>query len=197
MNAKQVKYYEIVSGFFASDIFNTAVVNKYFGDLLKLDYSLAEDLWEFMLIRNDSDLKNPAVASLYIEKLYNMFVAANAAKAAKTVVDRPVILRAVFRFSPAAAKGDLFMLPVNLLASNKVDMADAILKQVMQNEAMKPSFGQYMIDFLDRLFIEITKKDAQRRVKLNTKQSQLLLSTVQKVKGDERAMLVQRVKEVL
>ena len=197
MNAKQVKYYEIVSGFFASDIFNAAVVNKYFGDLLKLDYSLAEDLWEFMLIRNDSDLKNPAVTSLYIDKLYNMFVAANAAKAAKTIVDRPVILRAIFRFSAAAAKGDLFMLPVNLLASNKVDVADAILKQVMQNEAMKPSFGQYMIDFLDRLFIEITKKDAQRRVKLNTKQSQLLLSTVQKVKGDERAMLVQRVKEVL
>lgn len=197
MNAKQVKFYEIVSGFFASDIFNTAVVNKYFGDLLKLDYSLAEDLWEFMLIRNDSDLKNPAVASLYIEKLYGMFAAANAAKVAKTIVDRPVILRAVFRFSPAAAKDELFMTPVNFLAAGKVDIADAILKQVMQNEAMKPSFGQYMIEFLDRLFIELTKKDAQRRVKLNTKQSQLLLSTVQKVKGDERAMLVQRVKEVL
>lgn len=197
MNAKQVKHYEIVSGFFASDIFSAAVVNKYFGDLLKLDYTLAEDLWEYMLIRNDADLKNPAVASLYIDKLYNMFASANAAKVSKTVTDRAVILRAVFRFSPAIAKGELFMLPVNLLAANKVDAADAILKQVMLNEAMKPSFGQYMIEYLDRLFIEITKKDAQRRVKLNTKQSKLLLATVQKVKGDERAMLVQRVKEVL
>lgn len=197
MNAKQVKFYEIVSGFFGSDIFKAAVVDKYFGDLLKLDYSLAEDLWEFMLIRSDADLKNPAVTSLYIERLYNLFAAANAAKAIKTVVDRPVILRAVFRFSPAVADGELFMLPVNLIASNKTDSADAILKQVMQNDAMKPTFGEYMVDFLDRLFIELTKKDAQRRVKLSNKQSQLLLSTVQKVKGDERAMLVQRVKEVL
>ncbi|MDE7463818.1 MAG: hypothetical protein K2M48_02215 [Clostridiales bacterium] len=196
MNAKQIKYYEIVSGFFGSDIFKAAVVDKYFGDMLKLDYSLAEDFWEYMLIRSDADLKNPAVSALYIERIYNMFASANAAKSIKTVVDRPVILRAVFRFSTAAADGDLFMLPVNLLVSNKIDAADAILKQVMQNDAMKPSFGEYMIKFLDRFFIELTKKDAQRRVKLSAKQSQFLLSTVQKVKGDERAMLVQRVKEV-
>ncbi|MCH5162460.1 MAG: hypothetical protein J1G38_03100 [Clostridiales bacterium] len=197
MNAKQVKFYEIVSGFFGSDIFKAAVVDKYFGDLLKLDYTLAEDLWEYMLIRNDSDLKNSAVTALYIDRLYNMFYAANAQRALKTVIDRPVILRAVFKFSPAADDGELFMLPVNLLVSNKIDAADSILKQVSSNDAMKPSFGQYMIKFLDRLFIEMTKKDAQRRVKLSNKQSQLLFSTVQKVKGDERAMLVQRVKEVL
>ena len=44
--------------------------------------------------------------------------------------------------------------------------------------------------------VEEMKKNAQRKVELNRKQSTLLLSTVQKVKGDERAMLVQRVKEV-
>ncbi len=197
MNAKQVKYYEIISGFFGSDIFKAAAVEKYFGELIKLDFALAEELWEYMLIRLDADLKNPAVAALYIEKLYTLFAAAGAAKAVKTVTERPVVLRAVFRFSPSAADGELFMLPVNLLVANKADAADAILKQVMQNEVMKPSFGKYMIDFLDRFFIELTKKDAQRRVKLSAKQSRLLLSTVQKVKGDERAMLVQRVKEVL
>ncbi len=197
MNAKQVNFYEIVSGFFGSDIFKPAVVDKYFGELVKLDYSLAEDLWEYMLIRLDADLKNPAVAALYIEKLCSLFFSVNAAKAIKTVTDRPVVLRAVFRFSPSAADGELFMLPVNFLVSNKADVAEAVLKQVMLNEAMKVSFGGYMIKFLDRFFIELTKKDAQRRIKLSTKQSQLLLSTVQKVKGDERAMLVQRVKEVL
>ncbi len=197
MNAKQIKYFETVSGFFGSDIFKATVVDKYFGDLLKLDYAAAEDLWEFMLIRNDADLKNPAVAALYIDRLYGMFSSINAAKTAKTIIDRPVIMRAVFRFSPLAAGGDLFALPINLLVSNKIDTVDAILKQVAQNEAMKPSFGEYMINFLDRFFIETVKKDAQHRVKLNNKQSTLLLSTVQKVKGDERAMLVQRIKEVL
>lgn len=62
---------------------------------------------------------------------------------------------------------------------------------------MGASYGEYMIKFLDKFFIEMMKKNAQRKVELNRKQSALLMSLVQKVKGDERAMLVQRVKEVL
>ncbi len=197
MNAKQVKYFEIVSEFFGSDMFKPAAVDKYFGAMLKLDYASAEDLWEYMLIRNDADLKNPVVAALYIDKVFSMFFGVNQAKALKTVLSRPVIERAMFGFSPSVGDGEIFMLPINLLISGKTDAVDEILKFVAKNDAMKPSFGEYMIKFLDKFFIEMMKKDAQRRVKLNTKQSSLLLSVVQKVKGDERAMLVQRVKEVM
>ena len=197
MNTKTVKYYEIVSEFFASDFLKKAAVDKYFGAMLKLDYAYAEDLWEYMLIRNDADLKNAAVAALYIDRAFELFLGAAASKALKTIADRPVVMRALFAFSPKAAEGELFTMPVNLLVAGKTDTVDAILKNVAKNEAMKPSFGEYMIKFLDRFFIEMMKKNAQRKVKLNAKQSALLMSTVQKVKGDERAMLIQRVKEVL
>lgn len=53
-----------------------------------------------------------------------------------------------------------------------------------------------MVTFLDRFFIEMMKKSTQRRVELNRKQYAFLLEQVQKVRGDERAMLIQRVKEV-
>ncbi|MCH5160837.1 MAG: hypothetical protein J1G04_02290 [Clostridiales bacterium] len=197
MNTKTVKFYEIVSEFFASDILKKAAVDKYFGAMLKHDYSSAEDLWEFMLIRNDADLKNSAVAALYVDRAFELFYGAAEQRALKTVVDRPVVMRAVFSFSPSITDGELFALPVNLLVSGKTDTVDAIFKLIAKNEAMKPSFGQYMINFLDRFFIEMMKKSTQRKVKLSTKQSSLLLSTVQKVKGDEKAMLVQRVKEVI
>lgn len=196
MNTKQIKQYEILSEFFASDIFNKAAVEKYFGAMLKLDYTMAEDLWEFMLIRLDSDLKNSAVSSLYVDAIYPMFAAANATRVIKTVTERPVIERGVFRFSANVPSGDLFALPINMLMSSKTDVVDGILKLVAQNEAMKIGFGKYMVTFLDRFFIEMMKKSAQHRVELNRKQSTLLMSTVQKVKGDERAMLIQRVKEV-
>lgn len=196
MNAKQVKYYEIISEFFGSDNLKAAAVDKYFGALLKHDYAAAEDLWEFMLIKHDGDLSNSAFAPLYIDRVFKLFLSFNAAKAVKTVIDRPVISRAVFSFSPTADGGELFAIPVNLFVAGKTDVVDALLKYVAKNEAMKPSFGAYMINYLDRVFIEIMKKDAQRKVRLSQKQASLLLSTVQKVKGDERAMLVQRVKEV-
>ncbi len=197
MNAKQVKHYEILSEFFNSDILKQAAVDKYFGALLKLDYTYAEDLWEFMLIRNDADLKNIAVAKLYIDRAFELFFHAASSKALKTIVDRAVVQRAVFAFSPSAYDGELFDLPVNLLVANKTDAVDAILKNVAKNEAMGVSYGVYMIKFLDKFFIEMMKKNAQRKVELNRKQSTLLTSLVQKVKGDERAMLIQRVKEVL
>lgn len=197
MNAKQVKHYELLSEFFTSDVLKQAAVDKYFAALLKLDYTYAEDLWEYMLIRNDAALKNATLAALYIDRVFELFFKSAAQKALKTVNDRAVIQRAVFAFSPSVADGELFDLAVGLLVANKTDTVDAILKNVAKNEAMSESFGRYMIKFLDKFFIEIMKKNTQRKVELNRKQSALLMSHVQKVKGDEKAMLVQRVKEVL
>ncbi|MDE6617427.1 MAG: hypothetical protein K2K13_00065 [Clostridiales bacterium] len=197
MNTKQIKQYEILSEFFNSDMLKQAAVDKYFGAMLNLDYGAAEDLWEFMLIRNDADLKNLVFAKLYVDRIYELFLKANAAKVQKTLIDRPVVNRAVFSFSPTADKGELFTMVINLLVANKVDIVDGIFKNVMKNEAMKSSFGQYMLEFLDKFFIEMMKKNAQRKVELNRKQSTLLMSYAQKVKGNEKAMLIQRIKEIL
>lgn len=197
MNAKQIKHYELLNGFFTSDMLKPAAVDKYFGELLKLDYSFAEDLWEYMLIRNDSDLKNQAVATLYIDRVFAMFESAASAKLLKTVTDKSVIGRAVYSFSPSVADGTMFDMTVNLLVANKVDAVESAFKNIVKNEAMSKSFGGYMIKFLDKFFIEMMKKNPQRKVELNRRQSALLMTYVQKVKGDEKAMLVQRVKEVL
>ena len=195
MNAKQIKFYETVHGFFSSDM-GAKSIDKYFGAMLKLDYTSAEDLWEYMLTCREKELSDGAFTKLYVDKVFSLFFASSASRTLKTIVDRPVISNAVFRYSPSVTDGELFALPINLLVSNKADIVDGLLKLVAKNEAMGVSFGEYMIKFLDRFFIEVMKKNAQRKVELNRKQSTLLLSTVQKVKGDERAMLVQRVKEV-
>ena len=197
MNAKQVKQYEIFSEFFSSDMLKQAAVDKYFGAMLKLDYGYAEDLWEFMLIRNDADLSKTVFATLYVDHIFDMFLSAAAPKAVKTVVDRAVINKALFGFSPTADKGEKFNIPLNLLLANKVDAVDSIFKNLSKNDVMSKSFGQYMLEFIDKFFIEVMKKNAQRKVELNRKQSALLMSYAQKVKGDEKAMLVQRIKEIL
>lgn len=197
MNTKQIKHYEILSEFFASDFLKKPAVDKYFGALLKVDYSYAEDLWEYMLIRNESGLNTSAIGTLYLDNIFALFLDAAGARAIKTVVDRAVITRAVFTYSPTADGGELFDISVNLLLSNKVAAVDGIFKCLIKNTAMKPSFGEYMIKFLDRYFIELMKKSAQHRVELGRKQSELLMIYAQKVRGDERAMLVQRIKEVM
>lgn len=158
MNTKQIKYFEIVSDFFASDVYKQPVVDKYFGALLKHDYAAAEDLWEFMLIKSDKDLGNSAVASLYLDRVFELFLKSGAAKAQKTVLDRPVVERAVFEFSPSVADGELFSVPLGLLIAGKTEPAESIFKHVAKNTAMGVSFGEYMIKFLDRFFIEMMKR---------------------------------------
>lgn len=197
MNAKQVKHYEILSEFFNSDMLTAAAADKSIGALLKLDYTLAEDLWEYVLIRFDGKLTDKAVAELYTDRVFGMFYKTNEARALKTVVDRAVVQRAMFAFSPSADEDVLFELVVNLLVSNKIDVVDSIFKNVSKNEAMNSSFGGYMVKFLDKYFIEMMKKSARHQVELNRKQSTLLMSYAQKVKGDEKAMIVQRIKEVM
>ncbi|MCX4312600.1 MAG: hypothetical protein OSJ83_01895 [Clostridia bacterium] len=197
MNAKQVKHYDILNEFFTSDTLAPAAVEKSFVAILKLDYTLAEDLWEYMLIKLDPKLSDKNIAALYVDRVFELFMSAAAARALKTVSDRPVIQRAVFAFSPTADEGELFALPVNQLLSNKIDAVDAALKNLSKNELMSVSFGGYLVKFIDKFFIEIMKKNAQHRVELNRKQSTLLMSYAQKVKTDERAMLIQRIKEVM
>lgn len=197
MNAKQIKHYEILSELFTSDMLKAATVDKCFGAVLKLDYGYAEDLWEYMLIRFDSKLNDKAVAELYVDRVFELFTKAAAGRVLKTITDRATVLRAVYGFSPTADEGDIFSFPVSLLLSNKIDAVDAMFKNLYKNELMGVSFGEYLVKFLDKFFIEIMKKNAQHRVELNRKQSTLLMSYAQKVKGDEKAMLIQRIKEVL
>ncbi len=197
MNAKQIKHYEIMSEFFAGDTFDKANVDKRFGALLKLDYTFAEDLWEFLLVHYESELSDKNSAALLIDRIFELFLKASESRALKTVNDRVAIQHAVFTYSPSAHEGDLFDLPVSLLLTNKVDAVDAIFKNLFKNDAMGISFGEYMVKFLDKYFIEMMKKSSQHRVELNRKQSTLLMSYAQRVKGDEKAMLVQRIKEVL
>lgn len=197
MNAKQIKHYDILNEFFTSDTLTEQAVKKNFGAILKLDYVLAEDLWEYMLIKLDAKLSDKKIATLYVDSIFDMFMATAEARALKTVNDRAPIQRAVFGFSPTAEDGDLFILAVNLLLSNKIDTVDAMLKNLSKNDNMGVTFGEYLVKYIDKFFIEIMKKNAQHRVELNRKQSTLLMSYAQKVKTDERAMLVQRIKEVM
>lgn len=197
MNAKQIKYYDLMSELFTSDMLKAATVDKIFGAVLKLDYVYAEDLWEYMLVRFDAKLKDKAVAELYVDRVFDLFCAAALPRALKTVNERATVQRAVFGFSPTADEGEIFSLPVNLLLANKIDTVDAIFKNLSKNELMSVSFGGYLVKFLDKFFIELMKKNSQHKVELNRKQSTLLMSYAQKVKTDEKAMLVQRIKEVL
>ena len=52
-----------------------------------------------------------------------------------------------------------------------------------------------MKELLERVFIEILKKNPSKKLEMSRKLATLLLSYVSKIKTDERAMLEQRIRE--
>ena len=82
---------------------------------------------------------------------------------------------------------------MDLLSNNKTDPAEDIFKCVVKNERI--AYGPFMKELLERVFIEILKKNPSKKLEMSRKLATLLLSYVSKIKTDERAMLEQRIRE--
>ena len=78
---------------------------------------------------------------------------------------------------------------------NKTDVAEEYFKCLVKNERI--AYGPFMKEVLERLFIEILKKNPAKRVEMSRKLSSLMTTYIGKIKTDERSMLAQRVKETM
>ena len=196
MNAKELKYTSILESTFKDDFLTEAVAKKSFTSLLNLDFALAQNLWEYVCTAYESDLaKNEEVATVYGDIIFNAFYTKGAPKTVKALTDIPALRRAVFTYSPKADRGNAFGIMVDLLVGNKTVPADDIFKCLVKNERI--NYGPFMKELLERLFIELMKKSATKKLELSRKLGTLLLTYVSKIRTEERAMLEQRIRERL
>lgn len=194
MNAKELKYTSILESTFKEDFLTEPVAKKSFTSLLNLDFAFAQNFWEYVCTSYESKLNaSEEVAVLYGEKIFNSFYSKGAPKTVKAIADIPAIRRAVYTYSPCADRGNAFGILVELLVANKTAPADDIFKCLIKNERIK--YGPFMKELLERLFIELLKKSATKKLELSRKLGTLLLTYVSKIKTDERAMLEQRIRE--
>ena len=197
MNAAQLKFLQMFADFARIDINDTAAVEKQFKSFLNQDYSRAVDLWDYVLATYESKLTDPKVAQVFGVKLYKLFKAKSAPKAQKLLLDDPYVRRAIFQYGPNYGDGEFFNLVVDLCVMNKTAQAEEIFKCAVKNTNSKQTFGAYMQSVVERLFIEILKRSTSKRVEMSRKLSALLLNYIAKIKTDERAMLEQRIKELM
>lgn len=164
---------------------------------LELDYQSALDVWEYLTTDKEGTLaEDSAVAEVFADKIYSLFVKKNALKTNKVVTELPSVRRAVFQYSPTADKGAFFDIAVDLSVNAKVAVVDEILKCMVKNTAMSSTFGQYMKHLIERLFIEILKKSPTKQIVLNKKMTVMLLSHISKIKTEEKSLLEQRIREI-
>lgn len=197
MNSAQLKFLQMFDDFAQVDIADKTAVEKQFKLFLNFDFNRAVDLWDYCLATYEERMSDPTEALFFGEKLYKLFKAKAAPKAQKILLDDPYVRRGIFQYGPNIGDGEYFNLLVDLCVMNKTAQADEILKCAVRNSNNKMTFGAYMKSVIERLFIEILKRSTSKRVEMSRKLSTLLLGYISKIRTEEKAMLEQRIKELM
>lgn len=196
MNAKQLKFLSVFEEMSRAGFTDEATVKKHFPAVLRLDFALALDLWDYICSAYENDLAaSKDVAALLGGTVADMFYKQAAQKTVKALADLPSVRRAVYQYSPRAGEGVAFGILVDLLSANKTDAADDLLKCLLKNGDVP--YGPTMKKLLERVFIELMKKNPAKKMEMPRKLATLLLSYVSKIKTDEKAMLEQRIRETM
>lgn len=196
MNAKQLKFYSLFEDMSKADVLLDATAKKFMTSFLNLDFALALDVWDYVCTAHEGKLaQSKETAETYGSVVLDMFVKKGAPKTVKAINDLPAVRKAVYQYALVPDGGTAFGILVDLLSANKTDAADEIFKCLVKNERIE--YGPLLKAVLERLFIEILKKNPSKKIEMSRKLSALLLSYVQKIKTDERAMLEQRIRETM
>ncbi len=197
MNAKQIKFLTIFSKLSKCiDNMTESAFTTHFKSLLALDYTLACDAWEYFCTTLETEsTKNSTCAHVLGEAVFNLFYDHAPSKCAKVIYDIPVIRRTVFQYNKKAFEGYGFSILVDTLMANKIAEGEELLK-LLTKKSVK-DYGKIMLALQDRIFIEILKKNPNKKIEMPKKLSTLLLTYIAKIKTSEKSMLEQRIREIL
>lgn len=199
MTAKQLKFYQILKKVNTLNVFTE--MDKLLDSMkqvINLDYYAATELWEFLILDNESKLqKDIPLAAVLCDKISQVFETKALTKYVKTLSENPVICRAAYTYSPSCyVRPESVSHLVTYLVPAKIDDAAEILSCANKNTSNKATFGEFMKAVVEKLFIELLKKADDGRVRINRKTAALVQEYINKIKGPEKALLTQRLKEV-
>ena len=178
MNQKQMRRYELIA-----DLAVGADAEKCLAELCANDFSAGFEAWEFALARGIKC----AVSGLRV------FLAASESRAKTLFCDNLPLQKLLFN-SPEAGESAVLDFLASILLSTKIETADECLSRLRGNTAL--DFNETMRAFLDIAFAQYCKKNDVRVPQFNRKQRDLLISHINKIKGPNKALLLQRLKEI-
>ena len=194
MNAKELKFLELFEQFVRIDIAaDKLALGKFMTKFMNLDYQMAINVWEYLATVRESKLaSDEKLADILGFELFNQFYTVAAVKCAKAIAEVGAIRRAVYQYTKRAGEENALTILVESSVTNKLDATEEMLKCLVKNPRIH--YGQTLKRALERINVELLKKNAGKAT-LPKKLADLFLVYVGKIKTDEKAMLVQRIKE--
>jgi len=194
MTTKELKFLEMFEEFskinITADKLGTA---KQLKTIMDFDYQMAVNVWEYYSSVKEEKLSKDENFSLAIGfEFLNLFYVKANTKCIKAIADVPAIRRSVFQYSRYAGDENALQIIVDFIVANKLPIAEEILKCLTKNTRIH--YGQILKRILEKVFIELLKKNPNK-VEFSKKTADLYLTYVNKIKTEEKALIIQRIKE--
>ncbi|MCL2586662.1 MAG: hypothetical protein FWE31_00295 [Firmicutes bacterium] len=192
MNSKELRKYTLIV-----EIGNCAPtyegIIKLFDELARNDFQTAIDMWEFTMTTYAPQLSKLEVSQLLETRVWEVFSSVSDARLKTNLGNNPQLLKLIYSSVTAATAGNLAYI-THLVMGGKIDAAGEILKLISLNKT--PDYNTRMQAIVDDVFVAGCKKSGTTVPSLNRKQTMLLLEYALKMKGPQKNIMSQRIKEL-
>ena len=193
MNAKKLRQYGLIIEL-SKTAAGDAKLPMLLAELCTVDFVSAFEMWEYMLAQYQSQLNDASICANIEDKPFGMFMRISETKARQMLCDSQPLQKLVYGTTATAAAGNNLAFVVNLILSNKLDEADEMLRCLKNNPNI--DFNEKMRVVIDNLFATYCTRNAVKVPVFNKKQVKMLTSHIEKVRGPNKALLTQRLKEL-
>ena len=195
MNAKELKKYELVIRI-GNTLPEDGKIIDLFSELAGVDFTAAVEVWTYMLNTYASELSQWNLAQNLEGNIFSLLSSKSDAKLKQMLGDSPTLGRLIYSSSATSCVGGNLAYLTGLILGSKIEQASSVLQMVAANKNTNMEFGERMKLVLDDVFTTYCAKNSAKVPSLNRKQTMLLLEYALKIKGANKNLLVQRIKEL-
>ena len=195
MTNKEIRKYDLILEIGKTHPADDGIV-PLFRELAGNDFVVAFEMWEYMLGKHLATLASGEIADNIEGRVLAMFLNVSESRTKQMLLDNPQLLKLIYSGASTSASGENLNLLTQLILASKIEKADEILKLVFANKNTNMDFGDRMKIIIDDVFNTYCAKSGTKVPNLNRKQTMMLLEHCLKIKGSNKAVLVQRIKEL-
>lgn len=193
MNTKDIKKYSLIHQILNSQPQNMELA-AWLAELAGIDFTIAFEVWEYMLAAYQKDLADKNIAKNIGTKVFDIFINLSETKTRQLLLASDPLIKLIYGACADSCTGTNLALLTQLILAAKIETADSILSAVRSNST--GDFGERMRIILDNVFKTYCESKGVKKCELNRKQSTLLLDYCAKIKGPNKMLLTQRIKEL-
>lgn len=197
MDKKKLTYLQLFSQMAKIEITDTIALKRKVQSIVEFNYDYGIEAWEFLIESYEDQINaDNRLAECIGNGILGIFYENNAQKTLKIIKEVPAISRTVFMHNPLADKDLLQVIVAEWLMGAKYDAVEFAFSLLQKNKRIE--FGNYitiMVGYAISETIENCKANGNR-IAMPRKMSELLLKFVARLKGPDKALLQQRIKEV-